>query len=215
MAVQNLFYLNNVIHDTLSSHGFTEAAGNFQEQNFTASGADSDSVNAEAQDGSGTDNANFATPADGSNPRMQMYLWNPRGTHEVVIAGSPAADGIYLAQGSAFGYKSTSTPRARAPLRPGRRRRGRRTWRAPGCAHGSLEGAIAVVDRGSCDFTDKVFNAQRAGAVGVIVVNNVQRRDLLRPAAPPAASRSRRSWSPSPTARPSRRPPAPARRRSG
>jgi extracellular elastinolytic metalloproteinase len=32
-------------------------------------------VNAEAQDGSGTDNANFATPADGSRPRMQMYIW--------------------------------------------------------------------------------------------------------------------------------------------
>ena len=35
----------------------------------------SDSVLAEAQDGSGTNNANFATPDDGENPRMQMYLW--------------------------------------------------------------------------------------------------------------------------------------------
>jgi hypothetical protein len=32
-------------------------------------------VNAEAQDGGGSNNANFATPSDGSNPRMQMYLW--------------------------------------------------------------------------------------------------------------------------------------------
>jgi len=31
---------------------------------------------AEAQDGSGTNNANFMTPADGTAPRMQMYLWN-------------------------------------------------------------------------------------------------------------------------------------------
>src|SRR5690606_36026039 len=29
---------------------------------------------AEAQDGSGTNNANFFTPADGSRPRMQMYI---------------------------------------------------------------------------------------------------------------------------------------------
>jgi len=74
-AVTNLFYLNNVIHDKLYRHGFTETAGNFQENNFGLGGAGSDSVNAEAQDGGGTNNANFATPSDGSNPRMQMYLW--------------------------------------------------------------------------------------------------------------------------------------------
>ena len=34
-----------------------------------------DAVNAEAQDGSGTNNANFGTPPDGSAPRMQMYIW--------------------------------------------------------------------------------------------------------------------------------------------
>jgi extracellular elastinolytic metalloproteinase len=76
VAVQNLFYLNNVIHDRLYRHGFTEAAGNFQENNFGQGGSGSDSVNAEAQDGGGTNNANFSTPTDGSNPRMQMYLWN-------------------------------------------------------------------------------------------------------------------------------------------
>ena len=31
-AVTNLFYLNNVIHDKLYRHGFTEAAGNFQNE---------------------------------------------------------------------------------------------------------------------------------------------------------------------------------------
>jgi extracellular elastinolytic metalloproteinase len=33
VAIQNLFYLNNVIHDEVYRHGFTEAAGNFQERN--------------------------------------------------------------------------------------------------------------------------------------------------------------------------------------
>lgn len=75
VAVQNLFWLNNIIHDELYRHGFNEAAGNFQENNFGAGGLSSDSVDAEAQDGGGTNNANFATPSDGSNPRMQMYLW--------------------------------------------------------------------------------------------------------------------------------------------
>ena len=75
LAVANLFYFNNVIHDKLYRHGFNEAAGNFQENNFGNGGSGSDSVNAEAQDGGGTNNANFATPNDGSNPRMQMYIW--------------------------------------------------------------------------------------------------------------------------------------------
>jgi hypothetical protein len=35
-----------------------------------------------------------------------------------------------------------------------------------------VAGNIAIVDRGSCNFTVKVKNAQNAGAVGVIVVNN-------------------------------------------
>ncbi|MBA3888425.1 MAG: M36 family metallopeptidase, partial [Acidobacteria bacterium] len=74
-AVTNLFYLNNVIHDKLYRHGFTEAAGNFQMNNFGKGGAGNDPVKAEAQDGGGTNNANFATPTDGSSPRMQMYLW--------------------------------------------------------------------------------------------------------------------------------------------
>lgn len=78
VAVQNLFYLNNVIHDRLYSHGFVESTGNFQIDNFGNGGAGNDPVNAEAQDGGGTNNANFATPSDGSRPRMQMYLWtNP------------------------------------------------------------------------------------------------------------------------------------------
>lgn len=76
VAVQNLFYLNNVVHDRLYRHGFNEAAGNFQLNNFGLGGLGNDRVNAEAQDGSGVNNANFATPADGSSPRMQMYIWN-------------------------------------------------------------------------------------------------------------------------------------------
>jgi hypothetical protein len=76
LAVASLFYLNNVVHDKLYRHGFNEAAGNFQTNNFGKGGAGNDPVNAEAQDGGGTNNANFSTPADGSRPRMQMYLWN-------------------------------------------------------------------------------------------------------------------------------------------
>lgn len=36
----------------------------------------------------------------------------------------------------------------------------------------ALNGKIALLDRGTCFFSDKVRNAQQAGAIGVIVVNN-------------------------------------------
>ncbi|MEM7115251.1 MAG: M36 family metallopeptidase [Chloroflexota bacterium] len=77
-AIANLFYWNNIIHDLWYEYGFDEASGNFQENNYGNGGNAGDSVNAEAQDGSGTCNANFATPTDGGNPRMQMYLCGSR-----------------------------------------------------------------------------------------------------------------------------------------
>lgn len=73
-AITNLFYWANIIHDVLYVYGLDEAAGNFQENNYGNGGLGSDSVDSEAQDGSGTCNANFGTPPDGSNPRMQMYV---------------------------------------------------------------------------------------------------------------------------------------------
>ena len=74
-AVDNLFYMNNVMHDVTHTYGFNEEAGNFQETNYTGVGAGNDPVLAEAQDGSFVLNANFATPVDGQSGRMQMFLW--------------------------------------------------------------------------------------------------------------------------------------------
>ena len=49
------------------------------------------------------------------------------------------------------------------------------TTPANGCAAitNAVSGKIALIDRGTCDFTVKVRNAQAAGAVGVLIVNNV------------------------------------------
>ncbi|MBK8466450.1 MAG: M36 family metallopeptidase [Chloracidobacterium sp.] len=74
-AVTQLFYITNRIHDEYYRLGFTEQARNFQQDNFGRGGAGNDRVSAEAQDCSGTNNANFGTPSDGGRPRMQMYLW--------------------------------------------------------------------------------------------------------------------------------------------
>ena len=70
-----LFYFNNIMHDYLYSVGFTEPFWNFQQDNFGRGGAGKDGVSAQVQDGSGTNNANFGTPADGGTPRMQMFLF--------------------------------------------------------------------------------------------------------------------------------------------
>ena len=44
---------------------------------------------------------------------------------------------------------------------------------------GALKGKIALVDRGTCFFSDKVRALQNVGAVGVIVVNNVPGAPIL------------------------------------
>lgn len=73
--ITNLFYMNNIMHDITYLYGFNEVSGNFQKNNLGRGGLGNDHVFADAQDGGGTNNANFGTPADGSNPRMQMYIW--------------------------------------------------------------------------------------------------------------------------------------------
>ena len=81
-SITNLFYWNNVMHDILWKYGFDEPGGNFQKNNLSRGGVGNDFVFADAQDGSGTNNANFSTPADGGNGRMQMFIFSN--------AGSPA-----------------------------------------------------------------------------------------------------------------------------
>jgi hypothetical protein len=75
-AITNLYFWNNLMHDVWYQYGFNEASGNFQQNNYGRGGSGSDYVYADAQDGGGTNNANFATPSDGTKPRMQMYVWN-------------------------------------------------------------------------------------------------------------------------------------------
>ncbi len=87
-SIANLFYWNNIIHDVTWNFGFDEASGNFQVNNYGNGGLGDDDVRAEAQDGAGTCNANFGTPADGSRPRMQMFLCGGRDgsfDHGVVV----------------------------------------------------------------------------------------------------------------------------------
>jgi extracellular elastinolytic metalloproteinase len=168
VAVQNLFYLNNTMHDVLYSHGFTEAAGNFQINNFGNGGAGNDPVNAEAEDGSGLDNANFATPADGSSPRMQMFLWSGNSGDAFVTVGTtdnPAFSSAFGTPVSAAGVAGALAivVDSTAPTSDG----------CEASARNSLSGKVAIIDRGTCTFVTKVLNAQKAGAVAAVIVNNV------------------------------------------
>jgi hypothetical protein len=82
---------------------------------------------------------------------------------------SPAA-GIYGASGAAFGPSPTEEGFA-GPIVLANDGVGTLT---DGCEPFAVSpGAIALVDRGQCNFTVKVANAQAGGAGAVIVVNNV------------------------------------------
>ncbi|KAH8666865.1 extracellular metallo proteinase mep [Xylariales sp. PMI_506] len=74
-SITQLFYTGDTYHDLLYILGFDEAAGNFQITNGAKGGKGNDFAILNAQDGSGTNNANFATPPDGSPGRMRMYIW--------------------------------------------------------------------------------------------------------------------------------------------
>ncbi|MGH9556178.1 MAG: M36 family metallopeptidase [Terriglobales bacterium] len=167
VAVQNLFYLNNVLHDMLYQHGFVEGTGNFQEDNFGNGGRGGDSVNAEAQDGAGTDNANFATPHEGRNPRMQMFLWTGKGDHQVIVNAV-----TYRAQGAVFGgtLDATGITNDIALVNDGT---GTTSDACQAIPNAGVSGKIALIDRGTCTFVVKVKNAQNAGAVGAIVANHL------------------------------------------
>jgi hypothetical protein len=177
-ATINLFVWNNFVHDLTYFYGFDEAAGNFQQNNYGNGGLGSDYVRAEAQAGADAipptlNNANFSTPPDGSLPRMRMYEWtDPLGIRVDITApvsmvatypGSPASFGPALPDFPTVqsGTLQLVTDGA-APVNDG-------------CTSlvGFVAGRIAVIDRGGCEFGLKVLNAQNAGAVAAIIVNNV------------------------------------------
>lgn len=102
-AITNLFYWNNVVHDVTYNHGFDEVSGNFQTNNFGLGGDGNDYVRAEAQDRSGTDNANFSTPSDGSRPRMQMYRWLSPFAQLTTVNSPASIAGVYVSNPSVNG----------------------------------------------------------------------------------------------------------------
>jgi len=174
-ATVNLFYWNNIMHDVFYQYGFDEASGNFQENNYGNGGSASDFVFADAQDGAGTNNATFGTPPDGQNPGMTMFLWNTRPSDPsalIVENGSLAGD--YDITEAQFGPGwPTAGISGDLALTLDNDTSGDPNDACDPLSNGAaLNGTIAVIRRGSCDFVVKVLAAQNAGAIGVIIVNN-------------------------------------------
>lgn len=171
LAIVNLFYANNKIHDIFYHYGFDEVSGNFQANNYNRGGSANDFVRAEAQDGSGLNNANFGTPPDGNAPRMQMFLW---GTRKIFTVNSPASiAGSYGVGTAAFGPDIT-TITLTGTLALVNDGTANPTLACEAITNTSeIAGKIAVIDRGSCTFASKVKKAQDAGAIAVVIINNV------------------------------------------
>ncbi|MBI5857892.1 MAG: M36 family metallopeptidase [Sphingobacteriales bacterium] len=183
-CITNLFYWNNTIHDMAYQYGFDEPAGNFQENNQGRGGQGNDHVMALAQSGAAGhigNNANFSTPVDGNRPRMRMYLFNPAPILQ--INTPPAIAGNYISVEGAM-----STNNLLANVGPVTGQVIYYNDDAAGTTHyacnppaNSVTGKIALIDRGfggpvctaTVPFTVKVKNAQNAGAIAVIMVNNV------------------------------------------
>ncbi len=78
-AAVQLFYWLNWHHDVLYRFGFTESAGNFQENNFGRGGLGGDSVISYVQAGADlgfANNAFFAPAPDGINGQTAMFIWD-------------------------------------------------------------------------------------------------------------------------------------------
>ncbi|MBL0275067.1 MAG: M36 family metallopeptidase [Anaeromyxobacter sp.] len=163
-AVTQLFYDVNALHDWFYDAGFDEAAGNAQALNFGRGGVEGDPLKVEAQDSSGTDNANMSTPADGFSPRMQMFLWSNSDLVKATVNAPAAQAGLKQAAPASFGPQAFELTGDLVPSQP-----------ADACAAlanaATGPGQIALIDRGTCTFVEKVKAAQAAGYAGVLVRN--------------------------------------------
>jgi PA domain/LVIVD repeat len=110
-----------------------------------------------------------------ANPSAASYLrFEPSGDpgpHLVTVDPPSSAAGTYLAAGAAFGPAPSVAGVTGAFQLVND---GAGVSATDGCEPFTLAaGAIALVDRGNCEFQLKTQNAQDAGAAAVVVVNNV------------------------------------------
>ncbi|MEP6712216.1 MAG: M36 family metallopeptidase [Ferruginibacter sp.] len=187
-CITNLFYWSNIVHDVTYQYGFDEVAGNYQVNNLGRGGNGNDDISALAQSGgSGThigNNANFLPSVDGSRGRMRMYLFDAISSIILHVNTPASTVGNYSSIESGFSTanKLSAVGPVTAQVIYFNDDATGSTHFACGTPTNSITGKIALIDRGNggicanpngVPFTTKVKAAQDAGAVGVIVVNNV------------------------------------------
>ena len=87
----------------------------------------------------------------------------------------PACTGFYDYNTASFGPLSSNPGalRHRWPSCPPIRSTAPAAMPSPRPVADAVRGKVAMIDRGTCGFAVKAKNAQNAGAIGVIIVNNV------------------------------------------
>jgi len=179
-TVTNLFYMVNMMHDVAQVLGFDEAAGNFQQRNYTGAPGAGDYVLAQAFDGANLptpnlNNANFSTPSDGGNGRMQMYLWTNSGG--AISVDEPENIAGFISEYGTGNFGAAIPGQNDAPITAtvvvGRDNSPANPTAGCGTLVNTTEtlGKIVMLDRGLCEFGRKVLNGQRAGAIAVIICN--------------------------------------------
>lgn len=176
-SVTNLFYATNKLHDLFYRFGFTESARNFQSKNFDKGGVDDDDVWAQARDSFSTernnvalDNASFSYSEDGYNPRMQMYMFTPAEPIYRLSFSAPQElkDIKIISKGASFGPLDVVEPITGVLIKGN----GQNNQECTRIIDKAYLGKIAMIQRGSCDFSLKVYHAQERGAVGVVIYDN-------------------------------------------
>ncbi len=170
-SITNLFVCNNLMHDVWYHYGFDEVSGNMQINNYGKGGVGNDHVLADAQDGSGENNATFFPGSEGQKGRMQMYMWTELAAETSFTINSPSdISGDYMARSANFGglnYDITAElflmdDNSENPT----------FGCVPNMDYPDITGKIALIDRGGCQFGSKALFAQDAGAVAVVFCNN-------------------------------------------
>jgi hypothetical protein len=167
-AIVAAFYTTNFLHDYWYDSGFTESAGNGQQNNYGRGGLAGDPMLVEVQDSADTqmNNANMSAGADGTSPKMQIYIWSPDDTRFVHVGTTDLQAGT-----ASWGPQTFDITGAVVAALDGT---APTTDACETLTNGaSLSGKIALIDRGLCNFTDKVLRAQNAGAIGALIVDNV------------------------------------------
>jgi len=181
-VVTQLFYMSNIMHDIFFKYGFNESNANFQLRNYSGTTGANDPVYAEAHDGTRDqvtgqilkNNANFYASPDGmgipsNRPRMQMFMWTSAEPSVFIIDAPPAIAGEYDHGDQSDWGPCTYNITAGVAIATSSGDTATQVCNSVNNA-AAVTGKIAIIDRGSCDFSSKVFNAQLAGAVGVIIV---------------------------------------------